>query len=335
MRFGLVGTGPWAELAHAPGLAAAEGVELVGIWGRSLGRAQALADSYGVAAYDDYAALLADVDAVAFAVPPAVQARARPGGGRGRPPPAPRQAGRGRSRRGPGAARGRHRGRRGVGGLLHRPVRRRDPGLDRGRPRDARAGTAGGCAGSARCRSPTTRSAPHRGGTRRVGSGTPGRTRCPRSSPRSARSRRSRRSGAGGDEVCLVASHASGATSTIALTQFAPPAASQYEATVWGEAGFSTMPPATGGRVRGPAGHGRRGAGGVRLERAAARARPALRGRGRRAARAGAAAARRHRVAGRVAPMTAPRVLFLGGTGIISSACSRRAVEQGLDLRSC
>ena len=30
--------------------------------------------------------------------------------------------------------------------------------------------------------------------------------------------------------------------------------------------------------------------------------------------------------------MTAPRVLFLGGTGIISSACSRRAVEQGLDL---
>ena len=43
---------------------------------------------------------------------------------------------------------------------------------------------------------------------------------------------------------------------------------------------------------------------------------------GRRAARAGAGAARRHRVAGRVAPMTAPRVLFLGGTGIISSACS-------------
>ena len=30
--------------------------------------------------------------------------------------------------------------------------------------------------------------------------------------------------------------------------------------------------------------------------------------------------------------MTALRVLFLGGTGIISSACSRRAVESGLDL---
>src|SRR5215831_4425251 len=26
------------------------------------------------------------------------------------------------------------------------------------------------------------------------------------------------------------------------------------------------------------------------------------------------------------------RVLFLGGTGIISSACSRRAVERGIDL---
>ena len=30
--------------------------------------------------------------------------------------------------------------------------------------------------------------------------------------------------------------------------------------------------------------------------------------------------------------MSAPRVLFLGGTGIISSACSRRAVDQGIDL---
>ena len=74
MRFGLVGTGPWAELAHGPGLIAAEGVELVGIWGRTPGRAEPLAQSLGVTAYDDYAALLTDVEAVAFAVPPAVQA---------------------------------------------------------------------------------------------------------------------------------------------------------------------------------------------------------------------------------------------------------------------
>ena len=41
----------------------------------------------------------------------------------------------------------------------------------------------------------------------------------------------------------LIARHVSGQTSTIALTQFAPPAASHFEATLWGEAGFSTMPP--------------------------------------------------------------------------------------------
>jgi predicted dehydrogenase len=45
-----------------------------------------------------------------------------------------------------------------------------------------------------------------------------------------------------GDEVYVIARHDSGLTSTIALTQFAPPAATQYEATLWGEAGFSTMP---------------------------------------------------------------------------------------------
>ena len=74
MRFGLVGTGPWAELAHGPGLVAAEGVELVGIWGRIARSGPAPRQTLGVAAYDDYAALLADVEAVAFAVPPAVQA---------------------------------------------------------------------------------------------------------------------------------------------------------------------------------------------------------------------------------------------------------------------
>ena len=74
MRFGLVGTGPWATMAHGPGLAAAHGVDLVGVWGRSLEKAETLAGSLGVTAYDDYDALLADVEAVAFAVPPDVQA---------------------------------------------------------------------------------------------------------------------------------------------------------------------------------------------------------------------------------------------------------------------
>ncbi len=74
MRFGLVGTGPWASMAHGPGLLAADGVELVGVWGRHGARAHALADRLGVEGYDDYGALLDAVDAVAFAVPPDVQA---------------------------------------------------------------------------------------------------------------------------------------------------------------------------------------------------------------------------------------------------------------------
>ncbi|GAA1609015.1 Gfo/Idh/MocA family oxidoreductase [Kribbella sancticallisti] len=74
MRFGLVGTGPWAHLTHGPGLRAAEGVELVGVWGRDAGRTEALATNLEVTPYADYAELLADVDAVAFAVPPKVQA---------------------------------------------------------------------------------------------------------------------------------------------------------------------------------------------------------------------------------------------------------------------
>jgi predicted dehydrogenase len=74
MRFGLVGTGPWAEKAHGPGLVAAEDVDLVGVWGRDAGKAASLADRLGTTAYDDYEALLGDVDAVAFAVPPDIQA---------------------------------------------------------------------------------------------------------------------------------------------------------------------------------------------------------------------------------------------------------------------
>jgi predicted dehydrogenase len=69
MRFGLVGTGPWASMAHGPGLAAAREVELVGVWGRSRDKAEVLATTLGVTGYDDYHAL----HAVAFAVPPDVQ----------------------------------------------------------------------------------------------------------------------------------------------------------------------------------------------------------------------------------------------------------------------
>lgn len=58
LRIGLVGTGYWARTVHAAGLEAHPDVDFVGSWGRD----------------SDYEARFAEVDAVAFAVPPAVQA---------------------------------------------------------------------------------------------------------------------------------------------------------------------------------------------------------------------------------------------------------------------
>jgi len=73
MRFGVVGTGHWASTIHAAGLAAHPDVELVGVWGRDLAKAASVAEPLGATGYDDYAAFLAAVDAVSFAVPPEVQ----------------------------------------------------------------------------------------------------------------------------------------------------------------------------------------------------------------------------------------------------------------------
>ena len=74
MRFGLIGTGPWASIAHGPGLLACPDAELVGVWGRDAAKAASLAGRLDAQTYTDIDALLADVEAVAFAVPPAVQA---------------------------------------------------------------------------------------------------------------------------------------------------------------------------------------------------------------------------------------------------------------------
>ncbi|MFD0318879.1 Gfo/Idh/MocA family protein [Streptomyces flavalbus] len=74
MRIGLLGTGPWARMAHAPALAGHGELEFAGVWGRRPDAARELADQYGVRAYDDVDALVADVDAVAIALPPEVQA---------------------------------------------------------------------------------------------------------------------------------------------------------------------------------------------------------------------------------------------------------------------
>ena len=74
MRFGLVGTGHWAKITHAPALASNPGNTLSAVWGRNVSAARSLAAEYGATAFPDVGAFLDAVDAVAFAVPPNVQA---------------------------------------------------------------------------------------------------------------------------------------------------------------------------------------------------------------------------------------------------------------------
>jgi predicted dehydrogenase len=74
LRFGVLGTGYWAQEAHATALAAHPDTELVGVWGRDPARTGAFAARFGIQGHDDLKRLLADVDAVAIAVPPDVQA---------------------------------------------------------------------------------------------------------------------------------------------------------------------------------------------------------------------------------------------------------------------
>ncbi|OZC77479.1 Gfo/Idh/MocA family protein [Rhodococcus sp. 114MFTsu3.1] len=70
MRIGLVGAGPWARATHAPSLAAHPAIDFVGVWARRPDAAAGM----GAPVYDSVETLMADVDAVAFAVPPEVQA---------------------------------------------------------------------------------------------------------------------------------------------------------------------------------------------------------------------------------------------------------------------
>lgn len=74
LRIGLVGTGPWASSTHAPALAAHPDVEFGGVWGRRPDATAALTSAHATTAYGDVDELFAASDAVAFAVPPDVQA---------------------------------------------------------------------------------------------------------------------------------------------------------------------------------------------------------------------------------------------------------------------
>ncbi|MFS8100960.1 Gfo/Idh/MocA family oxidoreductase [Lentzea alba] len=74
LRVGLVGAGPWANMIHAPGIANHPGTQLAGVWARRPEAAQELAYAHGAEPFESYADLLSTVDAVAFCVPPGVQA---------------------------------------------------------------------------------------------------------------------------------------------------------------------------------------------------------------------------------------------------------------------
>ena len=71
---GLVGAGPWAEMLHAPMLAAGPETTLAGVWARRPEAARALAERHGSRAVGSLEELWDRCEAVAFAVPPDVQA---------------------------------------------------------------------------------------------------------------------------------------------------------------------------------------------------------------------------------------------------------------------
>lgn len=78
VRVGIVGAGPWAGMYHAPMLAAGPDTALTAVYARRREAAEALAAQYGAFGADDLQAFLESCDAVAFAVPPDVQAQLAP-----------------------------------------------------------------------------------------------------------------------------------------------------------------------------------------------------------------------------------------------------------------
>jgi predicted dehydrogenase len=77
MRFGLVGTGYWARATHAAAITSTPGATLAAVWGRNEEAAKDIADVHHATAFtgeDAIGAFLDGVDAVAFSVPPYVQA---------------------------------------------------------------------------------------------------------------------------------------------------------------------------------------------------------------------------------------------------------------------
>ncbi|MFI9613471.1 Gfo/Idh/MocA family protein [Streptomyces sp. NPDC052023] len=78
VEVGLVGAGPWARAMHARMLAAGPETRLAAVWARRPEAAQQTAAPYGAHVAVDFEDLLDRCEAVAFAVPPAVQAELAP-----------------------------------------------------------------------------------------------------------------------------------------------------------------------------------------------------------------------------------------------------------------
>ncbi|MGP3986085.1 Gfo/Idh/MocA family protein [Streptomyces sp. 3N207] len=78
IRVGLVGAGPWARTMHARMLAAGPETELTAVWARRPEAAAQIAVEHGAKTAASFAELLEHCEAVAFAVPPAVQAELAP-----------------------------------------------------------------------------------------------------------------------------------------------------------------------------------------------------------------------------------------------------------------
>jgi predicted dehydrogenase len=241
VRFGLVGTGPWAAMAHGPGLMAAEGVELVGVWGRSTERARVLATRLGVSDYDDFEALLADVDAVAFAVPPQIQAElalvaANVGKHLLLDKPVAMTVAAAHALRDAATAAG-------VASVVFFTDRFAE--VSRAWFREVRAteGWRGGWLRSFRSLQEPDNpfgASPWRwesGALWDIGPHALSTLSAALGPVRSLTA-----VGGDGDLVSLVIRHESGVTSTAVLTLFAPPAAAGFEAAVWGEDGVSPMP---------------------------------------------------------------------------------------------
>ncbi|WUD71252.1 Gfo/Idh/MocA family oxidoreductase [Streptomyces sp. NBC_00510] len=74
VEVGLIGAGPWARAMHARILAAGPETRLTAVWARRTEAAREIADTYGAATAGSPEELFDRCEAVAFAVPPAVQA---------------------------------------------------------------------------------------------------------------------------------------------------------------------------------------------------------------------------------------------------------------------